>query len=536
MQARIIRPLALSALVLAAACESPSGETPVKPEDLRATVLRGDAQQDSAGTRLADTLVVRVTDTRGRPVPDLTVGWTVVTQGGGEPFLATVQTDADGRARNFWNLGTRAGAHAMEVRAILDGQPVVLDSVTATARPGAAVQAAVTGDTVRAMARQQSARVLLSGTDRHGNVIPAGEVTAAWTSSASGVATVGGDGTVTAAAPGRATLTATGSGWTLRVHVSVNGTAQVVNELPSAAYVIGSNGSRTLTGGPQVLRRVNGVWSVEPGAPAANFISRMLVLPSGVAWGMGLDATGRATWRSDAPGSWARVPLPAGEAPDMITSAGGTVFVGALGGAMHRRDGDAWTPLPALPTITRVRQILGMAAASPDELYIGGATQVRFGDGSGQPHLMRWANGAWTTLAIPASVVLAHNTVVTRLAASPDGSTIYALIWSEVTVQNTTVYLLRIAGGVATDVPLPASLRNVRLDGLAVGADGTPYLSGDGRIAWMVNGAWREHVFTDGWASSGTPFVEPSGVILVPAWRMVNGQERSAVLELEDIP
>jgi hypothetical protein len=114
-------------LGLAAACvDSPSDPVTPSAEDLRVVIAAGDDQEGLVGERLPDSLVIRVIDTSGRGIRDLTVGWVVLTHGGGEPFLATVQTDRDGNAINLWKLGTRAGEHLMEVRAILGAQPVVL--------------------------------------------------------------------------------------------------------------------------------------------------------------------------------------------------------------------------------------------------------------------------------------------------------------------------------------------------------------------------------------------------------------------------
>lgn len=530
MRLRFIHSLALASLALAVACDSPSGEERPTAEELRASVLKGDAQADSAGSRLADTLVVRVTDDRGRPVSDLTVGWTVLTQGGGEPFLATVQTDADGRARNFWNLGTRAGAHEMEVRAILDGVPVVLDTIRATARPGAAVSAAVSGDTVRGIARLQTTRVLLSGTDRHGNAIAAGDVAAAWASSAPGVATVGADGTVTAAAPGRTTVTATGSGWALRVHVTVNGTAQTVRSVPFALFNIHGGGSRILGAGASVAVRQNGAWTTEPGLETARSMDAVRVLPSGEGWALGVDASGRALWRSPMPGAWSKVALPLNASPSLLASAVGNMFVANATGSLFRRDGDAWTPLGTAPE-GPFRQILSLSAASGNEVYAAGLTQTTFGDGAGRPYLARWEGGTWSSVAIPAAVVRTNNTVVRHVAAPTDGGPVYAVVWAAGATNTFT--LLRVTGGVASVVALPPSMGSVRIDGLAVGPGGGPVLAGGSWVAYQVNGAWREHLLTDNWVVLGTPFVDGAGTVYVPVTRSVNGQQESAVIELE---
>lgn len=529
-----IRLVAAAALALAAACDSPSGEQKVTPEDLRSAVLKGDAQQDTVGRRLADTLVVRVTDTDGRPVRNLTVGWTVLTQGGGDPFLATVQTDNNGRAVNFWNLGTKAGAHEMEVRAILDGQPVILDTLRATARPGAATSSAVQGDTVRGLARLATSRVLLSGTDPYGNAIPAGEVAAAWSSSATGIATVSGDGTITAVSPGRATITATGTGWTHRVHVTVNGTAQTVKPVPAfGPAIIHGGGSRILGAGSSLLARVNGAWVAEAGTPEIGFVPALRVLPSGEAWAIIQAPASRGMWRSPAPGTWTQVPLPLNFSASLLTSATGALFTASSSGTVYRRDGNDWTLLGTAPD-GPVRQILHIGAASPNEVYVAGLLQDRFGDGRGRPYLAKWEGGTWTSIAMPSSVVLGNNNAVRFVAAPQDGGPVYAVLFTEEGLTRRS-YLLRITGGVAQEVPLPVSFANVRIDGLALTPNGSPVITGGSWIAYQVNGAWREHLLVDNWIAIGQePFVDGAGNVYVSGARIVNGQETQGVIELEN--
>jgi hypothetical protein len=531
MRSSYIPTLAVAALALAAACDSPSGEKPPTAADLRSAVLKGDVQQDTVGRRLADTLIVRVTDTDGRPVRNLTVGWTVLTQGGGEAFLATVQTDDNGRARNFWNLGTRAGAHEMEVRAILDGQPVILDTLRATARPGAAVGAVVEGDSVRGIARLATTRVLLSGVDQYANAIPAGEVAAAWTSSATGVAPVAADGTITAATPGRATVTATGNGWTRRVHVTVNGTIQTAKAAPSLPYIIHGGGSRILSAGAQMTTRQNGAWATEPGLAAATSVPAVRVLPSGAAWALVQEPSGRTLWQSAAPGTWSRSTLPPSFFAEMLTTGMGALFAGALNGSVFRRDGDAWTPL-GTPPHGPVRQVLGIAAASPNELYVAGLLQDRFGDGAGRPYIAKWEGGTWTQIAVPAGIPLGRNNAVRAITAPQDGGPLYAILLVEDGLARRT-HLLRIAGGVASEVALPASLASVRIDGVAAGPGGGPYVAGGSWVAYQVNGTWHEHLLVDNWVTTGIPFVDGAGTVYAPVYRSVNGEQENGVIELE---
>lgn len=524
-----IRSVAAAALAVFAACDSPSGEdTRLRPEDLRHAVLRGDGQRDTVRSSLADSLVVRVTDTGGQPVPNLTVGWTVLTEGGGAPLAATVQTDADGRARTVWTLGTRAGVHEMEVRAVLDGQPVILDTLRATARPGAAVTASVQGDTVRALGPLDAARVLLSGADQHGNAIAAGEVAAAWSSSAGAVAGVSENGTITAAAPGRATVTATGSGWTLRVHVTVTGMRLTIRSAPFVPFQIHGNGTRLLGTGDAVAVRRNGAWLPEPGLTPMVFLLGVRVLPSGEAWAVGAEPTQRVLWRSTAPGAWARVTVPDGHATDMIASAQGTVFISGRNGHVYRHDGGGWAGLGTLSG-TGVRDIGSLAAASPTEVWAGGSIRDAFMDEASQPFLLRWTPGGWTRIAMPAGVALQQRSSV-AVAARGDGGPVYAILGTA--GSTTATYLLRVTGQAAAVVPLPASMAAEPVHRLGVGPDG-PCITTWSRLACQRNGTWREHVLADGWMFRGNPFVDADGTVYVGISRRVNDADETAVAELE---
>ena len=115
--ARSIFPLLLAAALLAPECDSPSDLTQRDPTAI--VVVNGNGQQGAAGQVLANPLIVKVTDARGRAVPGQVVTFHV-TSGGGSVFSGTVTTDADGIARERWRLGTSAGgAQALEARVVI---------------------------------------------------------------------------------------------------------------------------------------------------------------------------------------------------------------------------------------------------------------------------------------------------------------------------------------------------------------------------------------------------------------------------------
>ncbi len=65
-------------------------------------IVRGDPQSAPAGSQLPDSLVVRVTDSKDRPVQGQVVGFAA---GAGTVVPATAATNADGRAGAVWVLG-----------------------------------------------------------------------------------------------------------------------------------------------------------------------------------------------------------------------------------------------------------------------------------------------------------------------------------------------------------------------------------------------------------------------------------------------
>jgi hypothetical protein len=72
-------------------------------------------QNGAAGVPLADSVVVLVSASSGQPVPDVTVTWTV-TSGGGSVSPSTSLTDASGRARTQWTLGTTPGQNLLNAQ------------------------------------------------------------------------------------------------------------------------------------------------------------------------------------------------------------------------------------------------------------------------------------------------------------------------------------------------------------------------------------------------------------------------------------
>jgi len=110
--------------------------------DLSLLIVSGDNQTGPAGMELPLPLVVKATGPTGLPLKGQVVNF-VVTAGGGRVFAGAAVTNAQGIAREYWTLGTVAGApQALEVRAVNpgNGAKLVFGTFTATAVPGPAAR------------------------------------------------------------------------------------------------------------------------------------------------------------------------------------------------------------------------------------------------------------------------------------------------------------------------------------------------------------------------------------------------------------
>ena len=107
-----------------------STTAPTTPTAL--VILAGDAQTGLTGVPLADSLVVRVIDADGNPMPGVRVTWSAAPGDAVSPQAP--YTDAEGRARTLWILGTAPGEASLVATA---GQLSVRFLSTAVeARPG----------------------------------------------------------------------------------------------------------------------------------------------------------------------------------------------------------------------------------------------------------------------------------------------------------------------------------------------------------------------------------------------------------------
>lgn len=123
-------------VLLAAACGGGDLVLPTEGAAAKIAIVRGDEQGGPVGAVLPESLVVQVTDSRGRPVQGQRVDF-AVTSGGGSVAAASATTDGNGNAGTRWTLGPVAGPQKVMATASGDGAPVNL-SLTFNATAGIA--------------------------------------------------------------------------------------------------------------------------------------------------------------------------------------------------------------------------------------------------------------------------------------------------------------------------------------------------------------------------------------------------------------
>lgn len=190
------------------------------------TVLTGAGVQSATVLTAVPVIpTVRVTNSRGEPVMGATVVFSV-TAGGGTLALPVAPTDADGVASCLgWTLGSTAGTQSLSARVSLAANPMTV-TFQATALPGSV--ATVTLDrTLVLLSIGDTARLLATAHDAHGNVVDVAARLAFASDSASVVA-VGTTGVMTAVATGSTRVRATVDGVSHDARVSVGSPAPVI--------------------------------------------------------------------------------------------------------------------------------------------------------------------------------------------------------------------------------------------------------------------------------------------------------------------
>jgi hypothetical protein len=181
---RFAFPIGLLLAALTAGC----GGDVVLPEEGEAAkieIVSGDKQKGPAGTTLAQQVVVRVLDTRDRPVANQDVTFTIGS-GGGSVAPATVKSNAAGEAAASWTLGPTSGGHLLRVQTPRGGSGMLEISFSATAVAGSgSVLAEVSGDEqIGPVSSALADPLVVKATDALGN--PVADVEVAWSVSGGG--------------------------------------------------------------------------------------------------------------------------------------------------------------------------------------------------------------------------------------------------------------------------------------------------------------------------------------------------------------
>ena len=158
---------------------------PGEGEAAEIEVVSGNGQLGPAGTVLAQPVVVRVLDTRARPVANQDVTF-AIGSGGGTVAPATVKTDAVGQAAASWTLGPSSGGQLLRVQTPRGGSGVLEASFSATAVAGSgSVLAGFSGDEQTGPVNSALAdSLVVKVTDAFGNPVAGVEVT--WSVSGGG--------------------------------------------------------------------------------------------------------------------------------------------------------------------------------------------------------------------------------------------------------------------------------------------------------------------------------------------------------------
>ncbi|CAN5769305.1 hypothetical protein BH24GEM1_BH24GEM1_17780 [soil metagenome] len=184
LRGRLALPAGLLLVALTAGC---GGDVvlPGEGEAANLEIVSGDEQLGQVGSELAQPVVVKVTDTRDRPVANQEVGFSVES-GGGSVEPATVTTNDDGEAAANWTLGPSTGSNLLRVQTARGGSGTLEVTFEATALAGTgSVLVGIQGDDqVGPVNSALADSLVVKATDALGNPVANVEVT--WTVSGGG--------------------------------------------------------------------------------------------------------------------------------------------------------------------------------------------------------------------------------------------------------------------------------------------------------------------------------------------------------------
>ena len=165
-------------LYAAAGLAGCSGDNLILPGEgapIAISIVSGDGQADTVGRPLPGMLVVRITDSKNRPVQSQAVSFTTQINGTGARLIPdTAVTDADGQAQTRWELATAQGTQTVRAQ-VLGGTSAdqVYVDLSASAAPDApSTLMLLSGDAQNGTVGSQLAQALtVAATDRFGNGI-----------------------------------------------------------------------------------------------------------------------------------------------------------------------------------------------------------------------------------------------------------------------------------------------------------------------------------------------------------------------------
>ena len=190
MRASVVRVLVGSLVLLAgfsvlSCADDPNA--PGEPIPTSLVVISGSGQSGAVGSELAQPLIVEVRDGSNNPLPGVLVNFVVV-KGAGTVFAGAAETDNNGRAQDYWTLGTStADSQKVEVRSVSgsSGAKELHGTFVATPLPGPVASVRVARDTIRLNWIGDTASAGAAAYDQYGNVVTG--ATIRWTAGSAGV-------------------------------------------------------------------------------------------------------------------------------------------------------------------------------------------------------------------------------------------------------------------------------------------------------------------------------------------------------------
>jgi hypothetical protein len=136
-----------------------------------AAPVGGNGQSGEVAGALPDSLVVRVADRYGNPVPNVAVAWSV-SAGGGTLAPGGTATNDSGLVKARWTLGPAIGAQSVEARAAGVTDAHAQFRATAEGRPGSVTLAASAGDAqTGTVGRPVAGPLAVRAVDRQGRAV-----------------------------------------------------------------------------------------------------------------------------------------------------------------------------------------------------------------------------------------------------------------------------------------------------------------------------------------------------------------------------